>query len=147
MLDRLTEDMKSAMRAKDTMRRDTVRLLIAAIKRERIDKGKDLTDADYITVLSREAKMRREAIESYRAAGRDEQADQEQGELDVIQIYLPQPLEEGEVKEKIAAIIASVGAQSPKDMGKVMGQLSGQIKGRFDGKAASDLVRQALQAL
>ena len=147
MLERLTEDMKAAMRSGETVRRDTVRLLIAAVKKERIDKCRELTEADEIDVLTREAKRRREAIEGYTAANRADLADKEASELVVIQSYLPQAMSAEEVQGLIAQIIPQVGAQSPKDMGKVMGQLTGQIKGRFDGKQASELVKAALQAL
>lgn len=147
MLTQLQSDMKDAMRARDKQRRDTIRLIIAEVKKERIAKGSDLEEKDFIALLSREAKKRREAIDGFRKGGREEQAQKEEAELAVIKTYLPEELSEDKVKEMIAGIIAEVGAASPKDMGKVMGKLSGQIKGRFDGKAASGLVRAALQAL
>lgn len=144
MLEQLKEELKDAMRSKDTVRRDTIRLLMAEFKKARIAKGEDLTEADNMTVLTREAKKRREAIEAFRKGGRDELADKEEAELAVIKTYLPQPYSEDEVKALIAEIISATGASTMRDMGKVMGQLSGKIKGRFDGKAASGLVRAAL---
>lgn len=144
MLEQLKEELKDAMRSKDNNRRDTIRLLMAEFKKARIAKGEDLTEADNMTVLTREAKKRREAIEAFRKGGRDELADKEEAELAVIKTYLPQPYTEDEVKALIAEIISTTGASTMRDMGKVMGQLSGKIKGRFDGKAASGLVRAAL---
>lgn len=144
MLEQLKEELKDAMRSKDTVRRDTIRLLMAEFKKARIAKGEDLTEADNMTVLTREAKKRREAIEAFSKGGRDELADKEEAELAVIKTYLPQPYSEDEVKALIAEIISATGASTMRDMGKVMGQLSGKIKGRFDGKAASGLVRAAL---
>lgn len=144
MLEQLKEELKDAMRSRDTVRRDTIRLMMAEFKKARIAKGEDLTEADNMTVLTREAKKRREAIEAFRKGGRDELADKEEAELAVIKTYLPQPYSEDEVKALIAEIISATGASTMRDMGKVMGQLSGKIKGRFDGKAASGLVRAAL---
>ncbi len=144
MLTRLKEDLKAAMRSGDTVRRNTIRLLMAELKKAQIEKKGELTDEDAITLLTREAKKRREAAEAYRKGDRIELAEGEEGELRIIEDYLPQQMTEDEVKALIAQIVEAVQPQGMRDMGKVMGQLVPKIRGRFDGKAASGLVRAAL---
>lgn len=144
MLEKLKEDMKDAMRARDKVRLGTIRLLLAEIKKAEIDKIGALDEEETLTLLTREAKKRRESAEAYRQGNRQELADQEEAELVIIESYLPTPLDADEVRALIAEIVAEVQPQGPRDMGKVMGQLVPKIRGRFDGKAASGLVREAL---
>lgn len=140
----LTGDMKTAMKARDSERLGTIRMLISGLKNQQIKDQKELSEEDEISFLATEAKRRQESIDSYVEANREDLAEVERKDLAVIQEYLPKPLSEDEVKEIIATIKADTGAESKRDMGKIMGRLMGEIRGRFDGKAAKDLVLQAL---
>lgn len=144
LLDTLTQDMKSAMKARESDRLTTLRMLIAGVKNARIAKGSDLTDDEEFAFLATEAKRRRESLQSYTDAGREDLAEVEQKDLAVIENYLPKQLTEDEVREIIAEIMAETGASSKADMGKVMGKLMPQLRGRFDGGAAKGLVVAAL---
>jgi uncharacterized protein YqeY len=146
---KLNEDLKDAMRAGETDRRDTIRLVIAELKKARLDKPKDavFTPEEELAVLTREVKKRKESIEVYRKGEREDLAAKEETELAIIKTYLPEELTREKVVQLVKDIIAQVGAQSLKDLGKVMGPLSPQIKGRFDGKQATDIVKEQLQAL
>lgn len=138
MQDRFQADLKDAMRAQDDVRKMTLRSLITSFKNAAIDKRGELSEADAIEILSREAKKRREAAEGFRSGGRDEDAQREEAELVIIQSYLPSQLSEAEVRAIAQEAIAALGTG---DQGKVMGQVMPQIKGRFDGKQASALIR------
>ncbi len=138
MQDRFQADLKDAMRAQDDVRKMTLRSLITSFKNAAIDKRGELSEADAIEILSREAKKRREAAEGFRSGGRDEDAQREEAELTIIQSYLPSQLSEAEVRAIAQEAIAALGTG---DQGKVMGQVMPQIKGRFDGKQASALIR------
>lgn len=144
LLDTLTQDMKSAMKARESDRLTTLRMLIAGVKNARIAKGSDLTDDEELAFLATEAKRRRESLQSYTDAGREDLAEVEQKDLAVIEHYLPKQLTEDEVRAIIAEIMAETGASSKADMGKVMGKLMPQLRGRFDGGAAKGLVVSAL---
>jgi uncharacterized protein YqeY len=133
------------MRTGDKEKRDTLRLLLAAIKQVEVDGRTTLDDADVQIILTKQAKQRRESIAEYEAAGRQEQADHEEAELDIIESYLPQMMSRQEVEEIAAQTIADLGADSPKDMGRVMGRLMPQVKGRANGSLVSDVVRDLLQ--
>lgn len=137
-------DLKTAMKARDKTRVGTLRMIVAAAKNEKIKKGGELSQDDFIGLLTREAKKRREASEQFRSGGRDEMADKEDAELLVIQDYLPKAMSEDDVRAIIAELVAQTSASGMKEMGKVMGPLMGKIRGRFDGKKASALVREAL---
>ena len=143
-LARLKSDMKDAMRARESERLTTIRMLLAALKNKQIDARRELNEEDIVTVLATEAKKRREAAESFRGGDRLELAEKEEAELVVIESYLPQQLSEDEVNAIIDELIASTGAESKRDMGKVMGPLMGRIKGQFDGGRAKDLVMAKL---
>ncbi len=129
---RITEDMKSAMRAADKRRLGTIRLLLAAIKQREVDERIALDDAQVIAVMEKMIKQRRDSISQYQAAGRQELADQEVYEIEILQTYMPAALSEAEVDTLIEAAIASTGAVSAKDMGKVMATLKPQLQGRAD---------------
>lgn len=146
MQNKLREDLKTAMKSRDKVQVNTIRMLLSSIKNEQIVKGGDLSDDDYIGLLTREAKKRREAANLFREGGRDEMASGEEAELAIIQTYLPKAMEESEVREIIAALIAQTGASQMAEMGKVMGPLMGRIRGKFDGKRASAMVREALSS-
>ena len=141
---RIIDDMKAAMREGDTHRRDTLRMVIAAAQNAAKEKREALTDEEALAVITKEVKKRRESIEAYRGAGRDDLADKEQAEIDVLAPYLPEQLGEEEVRALVVEAIAATGASSTRDIGRVMGQLMPKVKGRADGKLVSSLVNQEL---
>ena len=141
---RVTEEMKAAMRARDTQRLSAIRLLLAAIKQKEVDERKDLTDQDVIAVVEKMIKQRRESIVQYEKAARADLAEIEQFELGVLQAYMPQALSESEVEAAVAAAVTESGAQSVRDMGKVMGALKIDLAGRADLSVVSALVKARL---
>lgn len=141
----LKSDMKDAMKARESERLGTIRMLISALKNKQIDLGRELTDEDVVTVLATEAKKRREAADSFRQGDRVELAEKEESELVVIEAYLPRQLSEDEVAAIVDELIASTGAEKKSDMGKIMGPLMGRIKGQFDGGRAKDIVMSKLR--
>jgi uncharacterized protein len=141
---RITEDMKSAMRAGDKVRLGTIRMVLAGVKQVEVDTREALDDAQVLAVLDRMVKQRRESITQFRKAGRDDLAEAEVQELAVIQAYLPEPLSEAEIAAMIDAAIAETGAGSVRDMGKVMGQLKPRLQGRADMGAVSNQVKARL---
>ena len=142
--ERLDEDLKSAMRAKDSLRMNTVRGLKSAIKYREIELMKPLDDAGILGVVATEIKRRRDSVEQYRAGNRADLADKEEAEIKLLQEFLPQQLTREEVEAKVAEAITRVGAQGPKDMGAVMKALLPDVQGRADGKVVSELVKQRL---
>lgn len=143
---RITEDMKNAMRAKDTARLSALRLLLAAIKQREVDERKDLTDADIVSVIDKMLKQRRDSVTQYEAAKRQDLADAEKFEMTVLQAYMPQALSEAEIAAAVAAAVAESGAHGPQDMGKVMAVLKPKLAGRADMTAVSKLVKERLAA-
>jgi len=141
---RITEDMKSAMRAGEKQSLATIRLLMAAIKQREVDERIQLDDAQVLSVLEKMVKQRRESITQFEAGGRADLVAGEQAELVVLQGYLPEPLSEAELADLINAAIASTGAASIKDMGKVMGVLKGQAAGRADMGKVGALIKARL---
>ena len=146
--DRLVEDMKIAMKAKEEgkVRLSVIRMVRAAIKNAEIDKHVEFNDDQVIEVLSRELKMRRDALEVFDKADRPEEVTTLKEEIAVITEYLPQQLSEGEIRQLVQEAISALGAQGPKDLGKVMGALAPKTKGRADGKQVNQLVREMLGA-
>jgi len=144
--DRITEDMKAAMRAKDQPRLSAVRLLLAAMKQKEVDERVELADADVLAIIEKMIKQRRESIAQYESAGRKDLAGVEQFELKVLSEYLPQQLSETEIAEAIAAALAESGAAGVKDMGKVMALLKPRMAGRADMGKVSALVKARLSA-
>ena len=140
----LQQDMKSAMRDGDTLRRDTLRMVIAAVQNSAKAKQAPLSDAETTDVIGKEVKKRRESIEAYQQAGREDLAAQEQAEIEVLAPYLPEQMSEDEVSKLVQEAVAQSGATSARDMGKVMGLLMPKVKGRADGKLVSGLVAQEL---
>lgn len=143
LLDTLTADMKAAMKARDKDRLQTIRMLISGVKNTLIDKP-ELTEDDEVSYLSTEAKKRRQSIEAYVDAGREDLAETERQELKIIEEYLPQQLSDDEVGEIVKAAIAETGASAPSDLGRVMGKVMPQIKGRYDGAKVRPLVQNLL---
>ena len=144
LIETLNADVKAAMKSGDSVRLTTIRLLIAALKNERIARERELTAEEELQLLATQAKRRRESIALYQQGGRDDLEAQERAELAVIEEYLPAQLSEDDVRGIVAEIVVATGAESMRDMGKVMGQLMPKIKGRFDGKLAKGLVQAAL---
>jgi len=142
--ERLDEDLKSAMRAKDSLRMNTIRGLKSAVKYREIELMKPLDDAGILGVAATEIKRRRDSVEQYRAGNRPDLADKEEAEIRLLQDYLPQPLAAAELEAKVDEVIARVGAKGPKDMGAVMKALLPDVQGRADGKVVSELVKQRL---
>ena len=142
----LQANLTEAIRSRDEIVSGTIRMVLTAITNEEVS-GKEarvLTDAEIITVLSREAKKRREAAEAFADAGRADKAALEKAEGEVIAKYLPAQMSEDEIKKLIAAAIAQTGASGPSDMGKVMGVIKSQVAGKADGATVSGLVKEAL---
>lgn len=146
--ERLVEDMKVAMKAKEEgkVRLSVIRMARAAIKNAEIDKKTEFNDDQVIEVLAREVKLRRDSLEVYENADRPETVEALKEEMAVLMDYLPQQLSEGEIRQLVQETIALVGAQGPKDLGKVMGTLTPKTKGRADGKLVNQIVREILSA-
>ncbi|TSA21956.1 MAG: GatB/YqeY domain-containing protein [Betaproteobacteria bacterium] len=141
---RIQDDMKAAMRARETARLSAIRLIIAAIRQREIDERIDLDDTGVIAILEKLSKQRRDSLTQYTAAGRQDLADIEAFELTVLAGYLPQPLSPDEVAALIQAAITETGAAGPRDMGKVMTNLKPRLVGRADMTAVSALIKAAL---
>jgi uncharacterized protein YqeY len=142
--DRILEDMKTALRAKDTARLSAVRLLLAAIKQREVDERIALTDADVVAVIDKMLKQRRDSIRQYGSAGRQDLVDAEEFEVQVLTSYMPLGLSDAEVEAAVAEVIAATGAKSAQDMGKVMSALKSKLAGRADMAKVSALVRGRL---
>jgi len=141
---RITEDMKAAMRAKDKQRLGTIRLILAAIKQREVDERTTLDDGQVLAVLDKMVKQRRESVAQYESAGRTDLAEQETYEIGILQGYMPAALSEAEIDALIGDAIAAAGASSIKDMGKVMGVLKPRLQGRADMGQVSQIIKQRL---
>ncbi|MCH8063101.1 MAG: GatB/YqeY domain-containing protein [Chloroflexi bacterium] len=144
---RLNDELKDAMRSGDTTRRTTIRYLLSVIQNEEIAKRTELDDEGILAVLSRQAQQRRDSIEAFEKADRQDLVDKEKAELDFILPYLPQQLSADEIKELVGQAISDVGASGPGDMGKVMSQVMPRVKGRAEGKQVSSIVNDLLKAV
>ena len=142
--ERINEDMKAAMRARESARLAAIRLLLAAIKQKEVDERVQLDDAAVIAVIDKMLKQRRDSITQYQAAGRQDLVDAEQFEVNVLQAYMPASLSADEVAVAVAAVVAETGAAGPGDMGKVMGVLKPRLAGRADMTEVSKQVKAAL---
>ena len=142
---RLQEDMKTAMKAAEKDRLQTIRLILAAIKQKEVDERIELDDAQVTAILEKMVKQRRESISQYEAAARQELADKEHAELAMLQVYLPEPLPEAELVALVKAAVAEAGATSIKDMGKVMAILKPALAGRADMGHVGALLKEALK--
>ena len=140
----ISEDVKTAMKARDKVRLAALRLMMAEFKKVEVDERVEIDDSRALGILDRMSKQRRDSLSQYKEAGRDDLVEQEQFELDVIADYLPAPLSEDELVELIAAVIAEIGAEGMSDMGKVMGQLKPRVQGRADMGKVSGQVKAAL---
>jgi uncharacterized protein YqeY len=144
LIGELEGQVREAMLARDNSRRDALRLIISSLKSAEKDLQRPLSDEEELQVLQRERKKRLEAAEAFRNAGRAEQADKEEDELDVLEEFMPEPMSEDELEEIVDDVIAENKATSMRDMGRVMADVMPQIAGRADGSAVSQLVREKL---
>ena len=142
--EQITEDMKNAMRAKDTARLGTIRLLLAAIKQKEVDERIELDDGAVVTIIEKLIKQRKDSISQFQAAKRDDLVAIESAELIILQAYMPEQMSEAEVAAVVAKAVAEVGATGPQDMGKVMGLVKSQLAGKADMGVVSAQVKAAL---
>ena len=140
----ITEDMKTAMRAKDSVRLGTIRLLLSAMKQKEVDERVELDDVMVIAIVDKLIKQRKDSVAAYLSAQRQDLADVESAEMTVLQTYLPQRLSLEEVQQEVAAIVAELGASGPGDMGKVMGAVKTRLAGKADMGQVSAAVKAAL---
>ena len=143
-IEEIEGELKEAMKARDAERRDALRLILNALKSSEKELQRPLSEDEELQVLQRERKRRVEAAEAFRSGGREEQAEAEERELDVLEEFMPEPLSEDEIEEIVDDAIAEVGATSMADLGRVMADVMPQIAGRADGSAVSQIVREKL---
>jgi len=141
---RINDDMKAAMRARESERLGTIRLLLAAIKQREVDDRVELDDAAVTAVVDKMIKQRKDSIAQFETAGRTDLVDKEKAELDVLSGYMPEQLSDAEIAAEVQAAVAQVGAAGPQDMGKVMGVLKPKLAGKADMTAVSAQVKAAL---
>ena len=142
--ERIKNDIKEAMRAKDTVRRDTLRNLSAAIKQIEVDERRELSDADVESVLMKYVKQREDALSQFKEAGRDDLVAKEEAEIELVRSYLPEPMNDDELEETLKEIIQELKAETMKEMGKVMGKAKELIGSRADGGRISQMVKKLL---
>lgn len=141
---RITDDMKAAMRARESARLAAIRLLLAAMKQREVDERIELDDAAVVAVIEKMLKQRRDSITQYEAAGRQDLADAERFEMSVLEVYLPEQLDAAAIAAEIGAVLAETGASGPQDMGKAMGLLKARLAGRADMGAVSAQLKARL---
>ena len=142
--EQITEDMKAAMRAKDTAKLGTIRLLTAAMKQKEVDERIELNDAHVLAIIEKMIKQRKDSITQFEAGGRQDLAEIEKAEMTVLSAYMPAAMSEAEIQAAVSAAVAETGASGPQDMGKVMAVLKSTLAGRADMTAVSGLVKAAL---
>jgi len=142
--EQITEDMKTAMRAKDSERLGTIRLLLAALKQKEVDERVELDDAMVVAIVDKMVKQRKDSIAAFTTGGRADLADKEAAEIKVLEVYLPQRMGADEVAAEVKAIVAELGAKGPGDMGKVMGAVKARLAGKADMGQVSAAVKAAL---
>ena len=144
MLDKLRDDMKAAMKAKDQVRLSALRMVTSAIKTTQIEKGEELSEGDMLGIIQKAIKSRRDSVEQYDKAGRTELAEKEQAEIRVLEEYLPEQMSEDDLRSLVEKIITEEGAESKRDIGKVMKRIMSEHKGEVDGKQAQQLASELL---
>ncbi len=144
ILEKITNDLKIAMKSKDKIRVETLRSVIAQLKNERINVGNDLSPEQELAVLMNAAKKRKEAIDIYEKSNRKDLLDKEKSELEIISEYLPEQISDEAIEKSVSAIIERTGATSVKDIGRVMGEAMKELKGKADGKKVQQMVRSKL---
>jgi uncharacterized protein YqeY len=141
---RLHDDVKTAMKAKDVLRRDTIRMVEAAVKNAEIEKREPLDDLEVLQVVQKQIRQREDSVEQYRAGGRDDLADQEAAEIVILEVYVPQQMSREAIAEIVRATIDRVGASGAGDKGKIMGPLMGELRGKADGRLVTEVVTELL---
>ena len=144
LLDKLKSDLKEAMKAKDSFKRDTIRFLLSAIKQVEVDTRKELSDEDIIKIIQKSVKQREDAAQQYKEGGREDLYEKETKEAEILKSYLPKQLSDEELEAELKKIIEEVGATSMKDMGKVMGAATKKLAGKADGKRINLTVKKLL---
>ncbi|HEY2353959.1 MAG TPA: GatB/YqeY domain-containing protein [Gaiellaceae bacterium] len=144
LIEEIDDEIKDAMKARDSERRDALRLILDALKKSEKELQRPLSEEEELQVMQRERKKRVEAAEAFREGGRDEQADSEERELEILEEFMPEPLSESEIEDIIDDVIAEVGATSMAQLGRVMADVMPQIAGRADGSQVSQIVREKL---
>ena len=142
--EKISADLKEAMKAKDVKKRDALRLLSSAFKQIEVDERKELSDDDVIKIIQKQIKSRNDSIEQYKSANRDDLAQKELDEISYYEVYLPAQLSDDELSNAIKSIVEKTGASTMKDMGKVMGVATKELSGKADGKRISEAVKKAL---
>jgi uncharacterized protein YqeY len=142
--EQITDDMKAAMRAKDTSKLGTIRLLTAAMKQKEVDERVELTDTHVLAIIEKMIKQRKDSISQFEAGGRQDLADIEKAEVAVLSIYMPAAMSDADIQAEVSAAVSASGAAGPQDMGKVMAILKPKLAGRADMTAVSGLVKSAL---
>ena len=145
--EQLGDDLKDAMRQGDALRRTTIRFVLSAIHYDEIARQKDLDEDGVIQVLTKQAQQRRDSIEAFQDANRQDLADKEQAELEIIAAYLPERMTEDEVREVVRQVLSDSGSSGPQDMGKVMGRVMPKVRGKADGKVVSTMVNEMLREM
>lgn len=143
-IDQLNQDMKEPMKAKDKFRLSVIRMLKGALQKAEIDKEEALTDDEELSILSRELKQRKDSVNEFHEAGRDDLADQTAKEIEIVENYLPKQLSEEEITQAVKEVIDQVGASSMKDFGKVMGTAVAKLKGQADGNQIQKVAKSLL---
>jgi len=144
LIEEIEDELKDAMRARDAERRDALRLILNSLKSSEKELQRPLSEEEELQVLQRERKRRLEAAEAFRSGGREEQAQAEERELEILEEFMPEPLSEDEIEEIVDDVIAEVGATSMADLGRVMADVMPQVAGRADGSQVSQIVREKL---
>jgi len=144
LTEKIRSDLTGSMKARDTVRTSTLRMLQAAIKNEQIDKGRELSDEEAQAVIARGVKQRQDSVEQYTKGNRADLADKETAELELLKAYLPQQLSDDETETLVREVIASVSAESKKDSGKVMKEMMARHRGKVDGKKVQEIVGRLL---
>ncbi len=144
LIEEIEDELKDAMKARDAERRDALRLILNSLKNSEKELQRPLSEEEELQVLQRERKKRVEAAEAFRNGGREEQAESEERELEILEEFMPEPLSEDEIEEIVDDVIAEVGATSMADLGRVMADVMPQVAGRADGSHVSQLVREKL---
>lgn len=142
MKKQLIEDMKKYMKEKNKLALNTVKMVNAEIKKQEVDKQRELTDEEITTVIEKQIKNRKDSVEQYKSAGRDDLAEQESQEIEVLKKYLPEQLSEEEIEKIVSEVVEEVGAKDKSDFGKVMGKVMPKVKGKADGNLVKKIVEK-----
>lgn len=144
LLEQLNQELKEAMRSQDQVRKDTIRLVKAAVRNAEVERGRELEEGEILEIIAKQVKLRREALDDFARAGRHDLLRQYEAEVTILEAYLPQVLERGEIEEMARQVIAELGAAGPRAMGPVMREMMSRLRGRADGRLVNEVVRELL---